>query len=62
MAPVPAGFKVEEYIAGLDGPRMIRTAPNGDFFVSESKIGDIRVFRGITTSGKAEQMAVFASA
>jgi glucose/arabinose dehydrogenase len=58
---VPAGFKVEEYIAGLDGPRMIRTAPNGDFFVSESKIGDIRVFRGITTSGKAEQMAVFAS-
>ena len=57
---VPAGFKVEEYAAGLENPRLIRTAPNGDVFVAESKAGDIRVFRGITSSGKPEQMAVFA--
>jgi glucose/arabinose dehydrogenase len=58
---VPAGFKVEEYAAGLENPRLIRTAPNGDVFVAETKAGDIRVFRGITSGGKPEQMAVFAS-
>ncbi|MGC2028389.1 MAG: cytochrome c, partial [Steroidobacteraceae bacterium] len=35
---VPAGFKVQLYAAGLDQPRLIRTAPNGDFFVAESKL------------------------
>src|ERR1700735_910232 len=28
---VPAGYKVELYATGLDQPRLIRTAPNGDF-------------------------------
>jgi glucose/arabinose dehydrogenase len=57
---VPAGFQVEQYAAGLDEPRLIRTAPNGDFFVAESRVGDIRVFRGLTGTGKPEQMQVFA--
>ncbi|MGE5204706.1 MAG: PQQ-dependent sugar dehydrogenase [Chlamydiota bacterium] len=57
----PAGFKVELYATGLDNPRLIRTAPNGDIFVAESAAGDIRVFRGITKDGKPEQMSVFAS-
>src|SRR5215207_3168307 len=26
----PAGFKVEEFAAGLTGPRLVRVAPNGD--------------------------------
>lgn len=55
------GFKVEQYFTGLDDPRLIRTSPNGDFFVAESKPGDIKVFRGITDDGKAEQMSVFAT-
>jgi len=58
---VPAGFKVEQYAAGLDNPRIIQTAPNGDFFVAETRAGDVRVFRGITPQGKPEQVAVFAS-
>jgi glucose/arabinose dehydrogenase len=58
---VPAGFKVEQYASDLDNPRIIRTAPNGDFFVAETKAGDIRIFRGINDKGKPEQMAVFAS-
>ncbi|HEV2116868.1 MAG TPA: PQQ-dependent sugar dehydrogenase [Terriglobales bacterium] len=57
----PAGFKVELYATGLDNPRLIRTAPNGDIFVAESEAGDIRVFRGITKDGKPEEMSVFAS-
>ncbi len=56
---VPPGFKVELYATGLDDPRLIRTAPNGDFFVAESHTGDIRVFRGITAEGKPEQAAAF---
>ncbi|MGH9539656.1 MAG: PQQ-dependent sugar dehydrogenase [Terriglobales bacterium] len=59
---VPAGFKVEQYASSLEDPRIIRTAPNGDFFVAESnRDGDIRVFRGTTRTGKPEQMSVFAS-
>lgn len=58
---VPAGFKVELYATGLNDPRLIRTAPNGDFFVAESHTGDIRVFRGITAEGKPEQAETFAT-
>ena len=56
---VPPGFKVELYAAGLSDPRLIRTAPNGDFFVAESHAGDIRVFRGVTADGKPREVAVF---
>jgi glucose/arabinose dehydrogenase len=55
------GFKVDLYATGLDNPRLILTAPNGDLFVAESKPGDIRVFRGITKEGKPEKSVVFAS-
>ena len=57
----PAGFKVELYAAGLDNPRTLRTAPNGDIFLVESDPGRIRVFRGLTTGGKPEQAAIFVS-
>ncbi len=57
----PAGFKVEQYAAGLENPRLIRTAPNGDLFVAESSPGRIKVFRGISKDGKAEKVEVFAS-
>ena len=55
------GFKVELYAAGLDSPRTLRTAPNGDVFLAEKDPGRIRVFRGITGDGKPEQTAIFAS-
>jgi len=58
---VPEGFKVAEYATGLNNPRLMRTAPNGDVFLAESHAGRIRVFRGITPEGKAEQTQVFAS-
>ncbi len=58
---VPAGFKVELYATGLNEPRLIRTAPNGDFFVAESHSGEIKVFRGITAAGKPAQMETFAT-
>jgi len=57
----PAGFKVDLYATGLDNPRTIRVAPNGDYFVAESDPGDIKVFRGITDDSKAQQVETFAS-
>src|SRR5450631_2243224 len=43
----PAGFKVELYATGLDNPRLIRTAPNGDIFLANSQGNSITIFRGI---------------
>jgi glucose/arabinose dehydrogenase len=57
----PAGFKVEQYAAGLDNPRLLRTAPNGDIFLAEMDPGRVLVFRGMTNDGKPEQMQIFAS-
>jgi glucose/arabinose dehydrogenase len=57
----PAGFKVEQYATGLDNPRLMITAPNGDFFVAETEPGKILVFRGITADGKPEQTSTFAT-
>jgi len=56
----PEGFKVELYATGLDNPRLLRTAPNGDLFLAESATGKIKVFRGIGKDGKASQVSVFA--
>lgn len=58
---VPAGFKVELYATGFDNPRLIRTAPNGDVFLAESRKGEILVLRGIGKDGKVEQTSVFAT-
>ncbi|WP_347251391.1 sorbosone dehydrogenase family protein [Legionella sp.] len=58
---VPPGFQVQLYATGLDNPRLLRTAPNGDIFLAESNSGKIKVFRGITSDGKPEQTQIFAS-
>jgi len=57
----PKGFKVELYAAGLDNPRLIRVAPNGDLFLAESSSGKIKIFRGVDAQGKPKQVSVFAS-
>ncbi len=57
----PPGFKVELFASGLDEPRNIVTAPNGDIFLAESHGEDIKVFRGITADGKPQQTETFAT-
>src|SRR5262249_23799301 len=42
---VPAGFEVSLFAEGLDEPRLLRAAPNGDIFVAESAPGRVRVLR-----------------
>ncbi len=57
----PAGFMVEMYATNLDEPREIRTAPNGDLFVAETHLGQIKIFRGRDKDGKPQQVSVFAT-
>jgi glucose/arabinose dehydrogenase len=55
------GFKVALYAEGLNNPRLIRTAPNGDLFVAESAAGRVSIYRGLGPDGKAQKVEVFAS-
>ncbi len=57
----PAGFEVKLYATGLDQPRKIITAPNGDLFVVESQAGRVTVFRGVKSDGSFAQKEIFAS-
>jgi glucose/arabinose dehydrogenase len=55
----PPGFIVELLASGLDNPRLIRTAPNGDIFVAESEPGRIRVLRA-AGGAKVPEIRTFA--
>jgi hypothetical protein len=49
---VPKGFQIKLLASGLSGPRLLRTAPNGDIFIAETRTGQIRVIR-LSGSGDA---------
>lgn len=57
----PAGFTVTRFAAGLDGPRVLRTAPNGDIFVAESASGDIKVLSAPSGAAAAPSTETFAT-
>lgn len=61
MPIAPAGFKVTLYAEGFTEPRLIRTAPNGDLFLADSKAGAVRVLRGVGAEGKASTSEIFAT-
>jgi glucose/arabinose dehydrogenase len=58
---VPPGFKVELFADGLSGPRIIRTAPNGDIFVAETRAGRIRILRAPDGAAKPDINEIYAS-
>ena len=49
------------FASGLDQPRKIITAPNGDLFVVESHAGRVSVYRGMKSDGSFAQRETFAS-
>ncbi len=57
---VPEGFKVDEFATGLQNPRVIMTAPNGDIFLAESMPGRVKVLRDTDNDGKPDTTTVFA--
>jgi glucose/arabinose dehydrogenase len=61
MPRVPAGFKVELLAEGLNGPRELRTAPNGDIFVAETRANRIRVLRLSEDGSKIVRNEIYAA-
>lgn len=57
---VPDGFKIALFAEGLSGPRILRTAPNGDIFVAETRAGRIRVLRPSEDGSKPAANEIFA--
>ena len=61
MLRVPAGFTVTPFAHGLDHPRALRVAPNGDILITESEAGRVRVIRAKDGASAPEQLETFAS-
>jgi len=57
---VPKGFKVDVFADKLQGPRVMRLAPNGDIFVSETQSGRVKVLRPSADGTRADSVEVFA--
>jgi glucose/arabinose dehydrogenase len=53
------GFVAQEFANDLQNPRVIVTAPNGDFFVTESKANRVRVMRDADNDGKPDLSEIF---
>ncbi|HEY1793933.1 MAG TPA: PQQ-dependent sugar dehydrogenase [Opitutaceae bacterium] len=58
---VPQGFMVDEFASGLRAPRLLRVAPNGDIFVSETGAGNVRVLRAADGATAPSENSLFAS-
>jgi glucose/arabinose dehydrogenase len=61
MPKVPEGFKISLFADGLSGPRILRTAPNGDIFVVETRANRIRVLRANEDGTKPATNEIFAA-
>lgn len=57
---VPAGFQIKLFASELSGPRLMRTAPNGDIFIAETRQGRIRVLRAAAGADAPTENSVFA--
>jgi glucose/arabinose dehydrogenase len=57
---LPPGFSAEMIVSGIDNPRVVRIAPNGDLFVADSKANQIRIYRLAEDSAKPVEKAIFA--
>ena len=58
---VPAGFEIKLFASGLDHPRLMRVAPNGDIFIAESTAGQVRVLRPAPDGSTVARSEVFAA-
>lgn len=57
---VPAGFSVQLFAEGLEGPRLLRIAPNGDLFIAETRSNRIRVLRPAADGASVATKELFA--
>jgi glucose/arabinose dehydrogenase len=61
LPKAPEGFAVSLFASGLDQPRVVRVAPNGDVFVAESAAGRVTVLSAADGAAKAASAAIFAT-
>jgi hypothetical protein len=57
---VPPGFTVAAFITGLEGPRRVQVAPNGDIFIAETEAGRVRVVQSADGAAKPSRIENFA--
>jgi glucose/arabinose dehydrogenase len=60
LPKVPLGFTVRQWARGLDIPRTLRTAPNGDIFLAETGGGRVLVWRAAQSGAQPGPPSVFA--
>ncbi|MGA8229203.1 MAG: sorbosone dehydrogenase family protein, partial [Xanthobacteraceae bacterium] len=58
---VPPGFEIKQIAQGLEKPRLMRLAPNGDIFVAETSYGRVRALRLSADGNGVAQNEVFAT-
>lgn len=58
---LPPGFSAEMIASGIDNPRVVRVAPNGDLFVADSEADRVRVYRLGDDGAKPTEKSVFAA-
>jgi glucose/arabinose dehydrogenase len=56
----PPGFAVDLFATGLNTPRVLRIAPNGDIFLAETGAGRVRVFHPGKAGAPAAKGEIFA--
>lgn len=59
LAVLP-GFTVKKFADGLNNPRLLRTAPNGDIFIAETGRNRIRVMRAADGADAPAENQIFA--
>jgi len=57
---LPQGFEITVFADGLDTPRWLAQAPNGDVFVAESRASRVDILRDPKGTGHATERYVFA--
>ncbi|RUW99524.1 MAG: sorbosone dehydrogenase family protein [Mesorhizobium sp.] len=57
---LPSGFSADLIASGIDNPRVVRVAPNGDLFVADSEANQVRVYRLTKDSAKPAENGIFA--
>jgi len=57
---LPPGFSAELVASGIENPRVVRVAPNGDLFVADSQANQVRVYRLAEGGAKPARTSIFA--
>lgn len=57
---LPPGYSARVFATGLENPRQVRVAPNGDIFVAETAANRVRILRAKDGAIEAETTSVYA--